>query len=115
MRHCREPLGYATISKKLVFFKKHTPIKIFKPKLVKILYHKGVNSSIASYIKRLKYLQKYGIMILSKGVRIWQCGIRGEVVKSAAMAVYIAISTRAMQSAELTQVLSKRQRTLQSP
>jgi len=29
----------------LVFFKQHTPIKIFKPKLVETLYHKNVNSS----------------------------------------------------------------------
>ena len=42
---CREPLGYATISKRLVFFKQHTPIKIFKPRLVRTLYHKNVNSS----------------------------------------------------------------------
>jgi hypothetical protein len=48
-------------------------------------------------------------------VRIWQCGIRGEVAKSAATAVFIATSTRATQSAELIQVLLKKQRTLPSP
>ena len=44
-KKCREPLGYATISKRLVFFKQHTPIKIFKLRLVRTLYHKNVNSS----------------------------------------------------------------------
>ena len=33
-----------------MLFKEHTPIKIFKPKPVKILYHKNVNSSIILWI-----------------------------------------------------------------
>ena len=39
---CREcickPLVYNTISKELVFFKKHAPINKFKPELVALLY-----------------------------------------------------------------------------
>ena len=34
----------------MVFFKKHTPIKIFKPRLVDTLYHKNVNSSSKKHI-----------------------------------------------------------------
>jgi len=41
-----------------VFFKKHTPIKIFKPKLVKILYHKNVNSSITYPYKTIEIFIK---------------------------------------------------------
>ena len=33
-----------------MFFKQHTPIKIFKPKLVDTLYHKNVNSSSKKHI-----------------------------------------------------------------
>jgi len=33
-----------------VFFKKHTPIKIFKPRLVDTLYHKNMNSSSKKHI-----------------------------------------------------------------
>ena len=33
-----------------MLFKEHTPIKIFKPRLVRILYHKNVNSSIILWI-----------------------------------------------------------------
>ena len=33
-----------------MFFKKHTPIKIFKPRLVETLYHKNVNSSSKKHI-----------------------------------------------------------------
>lgn len=45
------------------------------------------------------------------GVRIWQCEIRGEVVKSVATVAVIVISIKVMQSVELIQVLLKRQRT----
>ena len=38
----------------LVFFKKHTPIKIFKPRLVDTLYHKNVNSSSKKHIFELQ-------------------------------------------------------------
>ena len=82
---CREcickPLVYSTISGRLVFFKQRTPIKIFKPKLVKILYHKNVNSSITYpyktietfIIKRTQNLEKqknllYGILLIVLGI-----------------------------------------------
>jgi hypothetical protein len=39
-----------------VFFKQHTPIKIFKPRLVDILYHKGVNGSSTSAYESVEKL-----------------------------------------------------------
>ena len=66
---CREcickPLVYNTISKDLVFFKQHTPIKIFKPRLVDTLYHKNVKFSIRIsrvHIMRLKEDEFCGII-----------------------------------------------------
>ena len=69
---CREcickPLVYSTISKRLVFFKQHTPIKIFKPRLVEILYHKDNEMfyakktfySLEDYNKQLRrYMNEY--------------------------------------------------------
>ena len=65
---CREcickPLVCSTISKRLVFFKKHTPIKIFKPKLVGTLYHRIVNNGLVdsaiSVLKSISEMTKGG-------------------------------------------------------
>ena len=47
---CSKPLGYATISKVLFLFKQHSPKNKFKPKPVRVLYHKiWMQSSMSAY------------------------------------------------------------------